>query len=103
RLGALEERLARTLHPAHGHGVAFRRALGELALELRPAARVLVAVGDARGAGAIELGHRRHAPLLDAAREGLAFFLETCLGRGIGGAAASAGGDDEGRRLAGMA
>ena len=52
---------ARALHAAHGHGMALGRAVGELLLELGPAARVLVAVGDARRAGAVELGHGRHA------------------------------------------
>src|SRR5262245_50529808 len=72
--GALEERLARALDAAHGHGVARRRALGELPLELRPAARVLVTVLHAGRTGAVELGHRRHALALDALDEGFALL-----------------------------
>src|SRR5262249_43149512 len=98
-----EERHAGALHAAHGHGVALGRAPGELPLELGPAARVLVAVGIARRAGAVELGHRRHSFLLDALREGLALRLEALLGLWIGAATPAARGDHQRRRLAGIA
>src|SRR6185437_7678492 len=102
-LGALEERHTRSLHTAHGHGVAGRRAVGELLLELGPAARVLVTIGVARRGRTVELGHRRHSFLLDALSERLALFLEALLGLGICRAATSARGDHQRRRLAGMA
>ena len=79
---ALEERHAPALHAAHGHGVALGRAVGELLLELRPTARVLVAVLHARRAGAIELGHGRHALALDARGEAAHSSLNRCLAAG---------------------
>ena len=100
---ALEERLTRALDAAHGHGVARGRAVGELLLELRPAARVLGAVLHAGRPGAIELGHGRHALALDALGEGLAILLEPGLLSRVAAAAAAAGRDGERQRLAGMA
>src|SRR5690349_9515295 len=88
---ALKQRCATALYTEHGAGTAFGRTRGKLALELGPATRVLVAIGQARRRSAVELRHFGQALALDAPRKGDAVVLKAPRETSIGGAAAAGG------------